>query len=240
MSENASAWFMLGLDSMMVIYTMWVISLTQAEPRVRLGIGITLLVWLALLHWGLSSKSIFPENISGMTFFITIFVFVGTVGAALYLVPPVRRVLLNLSQEQLLLVQGIRGFFGAGFLMQASLGNLPTTFGILDGWTHIAAGFLGLVAAFSFATRVNGARRAWFANIFGLADILIVASTLAFVLLPDVGPHHSMMYAVFLPAPLWLWFHVVSLWKLMHDHGAPDTARAPFTTPRPTLSGSAP
>ncbi|MCX7218879.1 MAG: hypothetical protein NTY70_08030, partial [Burkholderiales bacterium] len=61
----------------------------------------------------------------------------------------------------------------------------------------------------------QGNRRAWFANLFGLTDILIVASTLALILLPQIGPHHPMMYAVFLPAPLWLWFHLVSIWKLL-------------------------
>lgn len=229
MSENTSAGFMLGLDIMMVIYTLWIISLTKPEPGVRVGIGAAMLAWLALLHWGLSSKSIFPANISSVTFLMTVFAFVGAAGAVLYLVPPVRRMLLNLTQEQLLLLQGIRVFFGAGFLMQASLGILPTTFGLLDGWTHIAAGFLGLVAAFSFAARVNGSRRAWFANLFGLADILIVASSLAFVLLPVIGPHHSMMYAVFLPAPLWLWFHVVSLWKLIRERGATESPRSIFS-----------
>ena len=111
--------------------------------------------------------------------------------------------------------------------MQASLGVLPTEFGIVDGLTHIGARFFGLIAAFSLAAGVEGARRAWFANIFGLMDILIVASSLALVLLPDIGPHHSMMYAVFLPAPLWLWFHIVSIWKLVRDrHTRPLEALA--------------
>ncbi|MBK9219772.1 MAG: hypothetical protein IPL70_16070 [Uliginosibacterium sp.] len=38
-----------------------------------------------------------------------------------------------------MLLQGIRVFFGATFLMQASE-VLPQTFGILDGFTHIGAG----------------------------------------------------------------------------------------------------
>ncbi|MBI3774655.1 MAG: hypothetical protein HY273_03725 [Gammaproteobacteria bacterium] len=239
MSEYTAAGFMLSLNSMMVIYTLWVISLGTSAARVRMRLGAALLIWLMLLHWGLSSQSIFPANISGVTFLLAILSFVGAVGAVLFSVAPVRRVLLNLSQEQLLLAQGIRVFFGAGFLMQASLGNLPRSFGILDGWTHIAAGFLGLVAAFSFAKHANGARRAWFANIFGLADILIVATSLALVLLPQIGPHHSMMYAVFLPAPLWLWFHVLSLRKLVHARGVPDTTRTKMTIPSSAGSRSA-
>ena len=227
MSESASAWFMIGLNMVMVIYTLWVLSLGKSTARLRIVIGTAMVAWLALLHLGLSTKSIFPADISGVVFLMIIFLFVGVVGVALFVFTPVRRLLLDLDQKQLLLLQGIRVFFGATFLMQASLGVLPTEFGIVDGLTHIGAGFFGLIAAFSLAAGVEGARRAWFANMFGLMDILIVASSLALVLLPDIGPHHSMMYAVFLPAPLWLWFHIVSIWKLVRDrHTSPQEAHA--------------
>ena len=215
MSENLSAWIMIALDIMMVVYTLWVLSLSSPKNTLRAGIGVAMLVWLVLLHVGLSTRHIFPADISGVAFLLMIFLFVGVVGAMLFIFAPVRHLLLNLDQRQLLLLQGIRVFFGAGFLMQASMGVLPKGFGILDGFTHIAAGFFGLIAAFSVAAGIEGVRRAWFANLFGLADILIVASTLALVLLPEIGSHHSMMYAVFLPAPLWLWFHLVSIWKLV-------------------------
>lgn len=227
MSESASAGFMIGLNMVMVVYTLWVLSLGKSAIRPRIGIGAAMVTWLALLHLGLSTKSIFPADISGVVFLMIIFLFVGVVGVALFVFTPLRRLLLDLDQKQLLLLQGIRVFFGATFLMQASLGVLPTEFGIVDGFTHIGAGFFGLIAAFSLAAGVEGARRAWFANMFGLLDILVVASSLALVLLPDVGPHHSMMYAVFLPAPLWLWFHIVSIWKLGRDrHTSPQNARA--------------
>ena len=227
MSESASAGFMIGLNMVMVVYTLWVLSLGKSAIRLRIGIGAAMVTWLALLHLGLSTKSIFPADISGVVFLMIIFLFVGVVGVALFVFTPVRRLLLDLDQRQLLLLQGIRVFFGATFLMQASLGVLPTEFGIVDGFTHIGAGFFGLIAAFSLAAGVEGARRAWFANMFGLLDILVVASSLALVLLPDVGPHHSMMYAVFLPAPLWLWFHIVSIWKLVrYRHTSPQSARA--------------
>ena len=227
MSESASAWFMIGLNMVMVVYTLWVLSLGKSTARLRIGIGAAMVAWLAILHLGLSTRSIFPADISGVVFLMIIFLFVGVVGVALFVVTPVRSLLLDLDQKQLLLLQGIRVFFGATFLMLASLGVLPTEFGIVDGFTHIGAGFFGLVAAFSLAAGVEGARRAWFANMFGLMDILIVASSLALVLLPDIGPHHSMMYAVFLPAPLWLWFHIVSIWKLVRDrHTSPQQALA--------------
>jgi hypothetical protein len=217
MSVFTSAPFAIFMDLVMIIYTLWVLSLSDKSGKLPVGIGITLLTWLGLLHFGLSTKSLFPQDISEFTFLIVIFVAVGVVGALLLMVAPIRNRLMELNQKQLLLLQGIRVFFGANFLMQASLGGLPQTFGIMDGWTHIGAGFFGLVAAFTLAADANGERRAWFANVFGMVDILVVASTLALVLLPTITPFHPMMYAVFLPAPLWLWFHLVSIWKLIQS-----------------------
>jgi len=215
MSEISPTWTMIGLDILMIIYTLWALSLAKPLGGKRYVIGISMLLWLAVLHVGLSSQSIFAHDVSGIAFLVIIFAAVGAVGALLLLISSVRELLLGLDQGQLMLLQGIRVFFGATFLMQASTGVLPQTFGILDGYTHIGAGFFGLIAAFSVAAGVQGRRRVWFANIFGLVDILVVASSLALVLLPEIGPHHPMMYAVFLPAPLWLWFHLVSIWKLV-------------------------
>ncbi len=216
MSASTSAWFMIGLDLLMISYTLWVISLSN-NKKFHIGVAVGLLSWLTLLHFGLSTKSLFPENISGISFLIIIFVAVGLVGLLLFMIPPIRKLITSLSQKQLLLLQGIRVFFGASFLMQASLGNMPLLFGIIDGWTHIAAGFLGLIAAYSFAVGIHSVRAAWFANLFGLFDILIVASTLSLLILSDITPHGSMMYAVFLPAPLWLWFHLISIYKLVNE-----------------------
>lgn len=215
MTEGTANYFMVGLDVIMIIYTLWVLSLGK-PGRVLSGIGFGLFAWLGMLHLGLSSHSLFSPDISGIAFLGIIVAVVGAVGVLLFMVTPVRQLLLGLSQQQLLLLQGIRVFFGANFLMQASQGILPASFGIIDGWTHIAAGFFGLLAAFALAGNEQGIRRAWFANLFGLADILVVASTLALLLLPSISPYHGMMYAVFLPAPLWLWFHLVSIWKLVN------------------------
>jgi len=207
---------MVGLDLLMITYTLWVLSLSN-KNNFHYGIGAALLAWLTMLHLGLSTQSMFPEDISGILFLLIIFAAVGMVGLLLLSVPQVRKILLGLSQQQLLLMQGIRVFFGASFLTQASLGNMPLMFGLIDGWTHIAAGFFGLIAAFSMACSVDAIKRAWFANLFGLLDILIVASTLSLLILQDITPHGSMMYAVFLPAPLWLWFHLISIYKLLNE-----------------------
>ena len=220
MSEISPTWTMIGLDVLMIIYTLWALSLAKPLGGKRFLVGIPLLIWLVTLHLGLSSESIFQSDISGIVFLIIILAAVGAVGVLLLLIPPVKSLLLGLDQHQLMLLQGIRVFFGATFLMQASTGVLPQAFGILDGYTHIGAGFFGLIAAFSVAVGVQGVRRAWFANIFGLVDILVVASSLALILLPQIGLHHPMMYAVFLPAPLWLWFHLISIWKLVRTESS--------------------
>ena len=221
MSQLSPAWTMIGLDILMVTYTLWVLSLVKPIGRRGVVVLAVMLAWLTVLHLGLSGQRVFPADISGSAFFSVILVAVVCVGALLLLVPGARHLLMELDQRQLLLLQGIRIFFGATFLMQAATGVLPQTFGLLDGFTHIGAGFFGLIAAFSLAASVQGVRRAWFANVFGLADILIVAGSLAFILLPEIGPHHSMMYAVFFPAPLWLWFHLVSIWKLLRHEDYP-------------------
>ncbi len=211
---------MIGLDGLMIIFTLWVASLRAPLGALGYGIAAALAGWLAVLHLGLSTRSLYPQDISGPAFLAVIVAGVALVGGVLMVIAPVRGLLDRLDQGQLMLLQGVRVFFGAGFLVQASTGDLPAAFGIVDGITHISAGFFGLIAAYALAAGVDGSRRAWFANLFGLADILIVASSLALLLLPQIGPHHPMMYAVFLPAPLWLWFHLISIAKLLRERGA--------------------
>ena len=207
----SSTWLMVGLDLTMIAYSTWVLGQAGVSRRQQTTVVGGLVAWLAALHLGLSTAAIFPAAISGPAFLGVIFAAVGGVGALLFGLPPLRRLLFGIDQNSLMMFQGIRVLFGATFLMWASVGVLPQTFGVIDGYTHIGAGFFGLLAA----TQKRGTRAIWFANLFGLTDILIVASTLALVLLPELGPHHPMMYAVFLPAPLWLWFHVVSIHKLL-------------------------
>jgi hypothetical protein len=217
---------MIVLDGLMILFTLWVVALKAPLGRLGAGLGAALLGWLLALHLGLSAQALFPPGIGGSAFLAVIVGAVALVGAVLFGVAPVRALLWRLEPAQLMLLQGVRVFFGAGFLVQAATGELPAAFGVIDGLTHIAAGFFGLVAAHALATGVDGARRAMFANLFGLADILVVASSLALLLLPQIGPHHTMMYAVFLPAPLWLWFHLLAIAKLRRGQGRLSRAAA--------------
>lgn len=205
---------MITLNILMIFYTVWVVSKGRAYGRREIGIATIMLGWLVALHLLLSNQLLLPAEISRLGFFFAVLLGLSVVGAGLLLIPFIKNIVWDLNQEQLLLMQGIRVFYGSAFLLQGAIGILPKGFAILDGIMHVSAGFFGLIASYSLAARLSGERRAWFANLFGLADILIVASTLAFVLLPEIGPFHSMMYAVFLPAPIWFWCHVISIWKL--------------------------
>lgn len=215
MDSLSSANWMIALNVTMIIYTLWTFSLRRKLGVTGIALAVGSAVWLAALHLGLQTKSLFHEDVGGSAFLALIFAGVGCVGLILFLPKSLRRRLLELDQTQLMLAQGIRVFYGATFLMYAAIGVLPKEFGIIDGLTHISAGFFGLVAAYLYSTGQNGRRRVWFANIFGLTDIVVVASSIAFFLLPNIGPHHVLMYAVFLPAPVWVWLHVLSIRELM-------------------------
>lgn len=204
---------MLAMDAIAIGYTLWIMRRGSEHGGAPVTWMVLALGWMALLHAGLSTQALFPAEIPGWAFLGLVFAFVGAVGVLLF-ATSARRTLFSLTQPDLLQLQGIRVYFGAGFLAMAAVGALPSTFGILDGFTHVTAGFLGLLASQRVAAG-GGAMWIWLANVFGLLDILVVASTISLVLLSAITPHHPMMYAVFLPAPLWLWFHVVSLTKVL-------------------------
>jgi len=216
--------FMIVLDLLMIGYTSWLFARAGVPGRVRNAVAAGLVLLLAPLYLLFAPGGAMPSTIDGPLFLVIVVAYVGVVGAVVLGVPAIRRAMLSLDHEALLLPQGIRVFFGAGFLMQAATGALPRTFGILDGFTHIGAGFLGLLAASVVAARPERKGAVWLANLFGLADILVVATTLALVLLPVITPRHSMMFAVFLPAPIWLWLHVLSIAKLVRGEASAAAA----------------
>lgn len=214
---------MLVLDGLMIAWTSWVLSRNPATRALRSTVVVALTAWLGVLYGIFAIAQPLPPSLTSVAFYAIVLSGVAVIGALLFGTAHVRRRVLALDQRQLMLFQGVRVYFGAAFLIQGGLGILPATFGVIDGLSHITAGVLGLLAAMAVSASAMSTRRIWLANVFGLTDILLVATTLAFVLLPQIGPHHPMMYAVFLPAPLWLWAHVVSIAKLLGKTKEPGT-----------------
>lgn len=204
---------MILLDLIAIGFTAWVVRRGGGNLKVVLTAAGALVAWLVVLHTIISTQALLAADISGPAFLGVIFAGVGIFGAGIFLTP-VGRTLMSLDQQTLSLAQGIRVYFGAGFLLQAGIGLLPIEFGIIDGFSHITAGFMALIAAALIGNAPTRLGPVIAANAFGLLDILVVASSIALILLPEMTPHHPMMYAVFLPAPIWLWLHVVSFAKI--------------------------
>lgn len=183
-------------------------------------VATSLLLWQGFLLWRLSSGNLFVNDISSITFCLTLFGFVCLVCGAVFLVKPLRHALLKLPYESLLLPQGLRVFFGAGFLVEGVLGQLPKGFSIADGIFHILSAFLALKSGLLYPQKKDNLGEVWFANLFGLTDIVIVALGIPFALIAQVGPNHNMMYAAFFAAPIFVAFHFISLLKLL-GIGAP-------------------
>lgn len=176
-----------------------------------------LLGWLAFLGWRLATHQLFPADLSGPALFAILIALVAVVAAAPFLSPVLRKIVRIIPQELLLLPQGLRAFLGAGFLMAASLGQMPVLFGIADGMTHITAAFLALKTGLLWAHGEKCTGPVLFANLFGLLDIVTVALGLSFVILDDITPNHTMMAAAFFAAPLFVALHFASLSKLMFE-----------------------
>lgn len=186
-----------------------------ASGRLRGILAALLLGVQVFLFLRLSQNSLFAESISPVSFCLVLFGWVGVVCFSLAFARPLRELLLNMPHESLLLPQGLRMFFGAGFLIQGVIGLMPKGFSILDGVFHITSAFLAFKSGLIYAQKRDSVVEIWFANVFGLLDIIVVAVGIPFALIDEVGPNHNMMYAAFFAAPIFVALHFISLWKLL-------------------------
>ena len=177
-------------------------------------------------YWVFDGQNLFSPGISGGAFYLIILGGAAAVVALYY--TTVRDEFFTLSQEYLQIAQGVRVFVGGGFLMEGVLNVIPGWFSILDGYFHIASGFLALIAAIAFLKNsVSKNQLLWLANIVGLVDILVIVTSICFLVWPALGPHHNMMYVVFVAGPLFLWIHFVSITKLMTETEVTNSAYTP-------------
>jgi hypothetical protein len=183
----------------------------NTEPKtLKLACIILGLFFIAsLLLFG--ENSILPNDISSFSLFVTVLLGVGFVGL---LLSPLMKALTALPHELLLLPQAFRMFFGAGFIIEAVFGIMPTAYGTIDGILHILTAFLATTLAIYVARGAKVTKSLIMVNLFGLLDIVIVAAGIAFFILKDIGTDHNVFYAVFFAAPIFIWLHLISLYKV--------------------------
>jgi uncharacterized membrane protein len=104
-------------------------------------------------------------------------------------------------------------FFGAGFIIEAAYGIIPLDYGVVDGVMHITTAFLATTLAIYIAHGNRPRKSLVMVNLFGLLDIVVVAYGIAFFILGDIGVDHNVFYAVFFAAPIFIWLHLISLYK---------------------------
>ena len=205
---------------MMAAATLWLFKTGRASGTKLAVVGLLFLVLTGFLLWGFGGQNFPASHISGGQYYALILCSAGLVVFLFYLTG--RSNFDRLSQEHIQLAQGLRVFIGGGFLMEGVLGVIPGWFSIMDGFMHIASGFFALVAAVAYLKNQpfrNGLL--WLANIIGLLDIMIIVTSICFVVWNDLGPYHNMNYVVFGAGPVLLWLHFMSLRKLLSTQITP-------------------
>jgi len=171
--------------------------------------------WLLAVVILFEMVKILPEDLSSMSLFVIVLIGVGASGLFFY---PLKKELLALPQELLLMPQAFRMFFGAGFIVEAVFAIMPSGYGVVDGVLHITTAFLATTLAIYIARGCACTKSLILVNLFGLLDIVIVAAGIAFMILPDIGTGHNVFLAVFFAAPIFIWLHLISLYKVYISH----------------------
>ena len=195
--------------------TFWLLKRGNASGTVKSIFLLGSLVWIALIYWVTAQKMFFPVHLSGTTFYVF------TLGAAslvllFFLKSPLKKIFDNIRQEDIQWVQGMRVFVATGFLMEGVVGVIPGWFSIMDGYLHVTSGFLALISAIAVLKNTQSARGLlWAANLIGLVDIVIIVTSINLAVWHNIGPFHNMQTVVFYTGVLLLWFHLVSISKLL-------------------------
>ncbi len=221
-SESTNTFLILALDITLTILLLWCLAKLGASRRTVGFTGGACVVWIAMLVGVFGRHRIVAADIGGGAFFAVLLLGVALV-TALFFATSLGGIFLRGGHEWLLVPQGMRAFFGVAFLIQGVTGTMPPAFAIADGFTHIAAAVLALWTSWMLNKGYFGTRALWFTHLFGLLDIVVVAAGIAFVLLPQIGPYHSVMYAAFFAAPIFIALHLLSLWRLLSADTVPHT-----------------
>lgn len=213
--QNTTYW-VLFINIIVMLATLWLFNKGKAGKGTLATVGIIFIFAVFGLHWLFGGQHLIPSDFPGSWFYAIILIGAGLVVLLLEITS--KKVMHTLSQEHLQLVQGLRVFIGAGFLMEGVLNVIPAWFSILDGFFHIASGFLAFLSAVAFVGNWKAKTPLlWIANIVGLTDIVVIVTGICFWVWDDLGPYHNMNYVVFGVGPILLWLHYNSIKKLMPE-----------------------
>ncbi len=213
--QFATTLYIIVMNIALAFTLLKILSHNNTKDR-TMKIAFTILgAWLLATLLLFGNNTVLPNNISSFALFSIILVGVGVSGLVL---SPLFKALLALPQEFLLLPQAFRMFFGAGFIVEAVFDIIPAGYGAVDGILHIATAFLATTLAIYVARGAKVTKSLVLVNLFGLLDIVVVAAGIAFFILGDIGIEHNVFYAVFFAAPIFIWLHLISLYKVYKDN----------------------
>jgi hypothetical protein len=214
----ATTYWVIGVNFTFLLATLWLLKIGKATATTKNIFGFVSLVWIIFIHIFFSKKLLIPIDISGIAFYV-LTLSSATLVLTFFYFSPLKKVFENISQDNIQIVQGLRVFVASGFLMEGVLNVIPAWFSIMDGFLHVTSGFLALIAAIAvLKNQTNKNQLLWLANIVGVADIVIIVTSISLVVWNDLGAFHNMQYVVFYTGVLLLWFHFVSISKLIKSN----------------------
>ncbi|VXC15410.1 conserved membrane hypothetical protein [Flavobacterium sp. 9AF] len=211
----ATTYWVIGVNIIFMFATLWLLKIGRATKTTKWVFGLISIAWIIFIHFVFSNKLIIPIDISGGAFY-ALTLSSATLVLVVFYFSPLKKVFDNISQENIQIVQGLRVLVASGFLMEGVLQVIPAWFSIMDGFLHVSSGFLALLASIAVVKNQTSKNQLlWLANIVGALDIVIIVTSISLVVWKDLGAFHNMQYVVFYTGILLLWFHFVSISKLI-------------------------
>ena len=214
----ATTYWVIGVNIIFLFATLWLLKIGRASQTTKWIFGLVSIAWIIFIHFVFSNKLIIPIDISGGAFY-ALTLSSATLVLTIFYFSPLKKIFDTISQENIQIVQGLRVFVASGFLMEGVLNVIPAWFSIMDGFLHVTSGFLALIASIAVVKNKSSKNQLlWLANIVGVLDIFIIVTSISLIVWKDLGAFHNMQYVVFYTGVLLLWFHFVSISKLIKSN----------------------
>lgn len=214
----ATTYWVIGVNIIFLFATLWLLKIGRASQTTKWIFGLVSIAWIIFIHFVFSNKLIIPIDISGGAFY-ALTLSSATLVLTIFYFSPLKKIFDTISQENIQIVQGLRVFVASGFLMEGVLNVIPAWFSIMDGFLHVTSGFLALIASIAVVKNQSSKNQLlWLANIVGVLDIFIIVTSISLIVWKDLGAFHNMQYVVFYTGVLLLWFHFVSISKLIKSN----------------------